>query len=96
MTQRPIFDAARGLHAFVGARRALATLCLFTSFGAASLLPAPVLAQGRELPDFTELVERVGPAVVNIRTSERARAAAQGGGEMDEQMREFFRRFGIP
>lgn len=52
---------------------------------------------GRELPDFTELVERVGPAVVNIRTSERVRAgAAAGGGEIDEQMREFFRRFGIP
>jgi serine protease Do len=58
----------------------------------------PAAAQTRELPDFTELVERVGPAVVNIRTSERVRASAQGGssGELDEQMREFFRRFGIP
>ncbi len=97
MTQRSVFDAVRGLHVFVGARRALATLCLCTALAAASLLPAPVSAQGRELPDFTELVERVGPAVVNIRTSERGRAAVQGGGgEMDEQMREFFRRFGIP
>ena len=60
-------------------------------------LPKPALAQARELPDFTELVERVGPAVVNIRTAERSRAGAQaGGGEVDEQMREFFRRFGIP
>ena len=96
MTQRFLFDAARGLPAFVGAKRAVAALCVCASLGTAGLLPAPVLAQGRELPDFTELVERVGPAVVNIRTSERARAAAQGGGEMDEQMREFFRRFGIP
>ncbi len=59
--------------------------------------PLPALAQPRELPDFTELVERVGPAVVNIRTAERSRSAAPGGGgEIDEQMREFLRRFGIP
>jgi serine protease Do len=62
-------------------------------------LPAmPVLAQTRvELPDFTELVERVGPSVVNIRTLERARSvAAPGGGGIDPNMEEFFRRFGIP
>ena len=34
----------------------------------------------RELPDFADLVERVGPAVVNIRTTERARAAQGGAG----------------
>ncbi|MCV2354501.1 DegQ family serine endoprotease [Paucibacter sp. B2R-40] len=62
-----------------------------------SLLPGQSHAQARDLPDFTELVERVGPAVVNIRTSERARnAAANGGPEIDEQMQEFLRRFGIP
>jgi serine protease Do len=60
------------------------------------LAPLPAAAQSRELPDFTELVERVGPAVVNIRTSERRGAQAAASGEMDEQMREFFRRFGIP
>ena len=58
--------------------------------------PRAALAQARELPDFTDLVERVGPAVVNIRTSERRSTAQGGGGEIDEQMREFFRRFGIP
>jgi len=64
---------------------------------AVALVPQPTQAQSRELPDFTELVERVGPAVVNIRTAERGRASAQAGGaEIDEQMREFFRRFGIP
>ncbi|MCV2357372.1 Do family serine endopeptidase [Paucibacter sp. TC2R-5] len=64
-----------------------------------SLLPGQSHAQARDLPDFTELVERVGPAVVNIRTSERARAAgnaANGMPEIDEQMQEFLRRFGIP
>jgi serine protease Do len=53
-------------------------------------------AQGVQLPDFTELVERVGPAVVNIRTLERGRAAAAGSGELDPSLEEFFRRFGIP
>ena len=63
-------------------------------------LAPPVAAQARgELPDFTELVEKVGPSVVNIRTLERAHkgsAAAPGGSGMDPNMEEFFRRFGIP
>jgi serine protease Do len=76
------------------ARSALAALALAVALGA-SVLPAPVLAQS--LPDFTELVEKVGPAVVNIRTTERARAARGGvGPELDEDMLEFFRRFGLP
>ncbi len=57
-------------------------------------LAAPVHAQG--LPDFTDLVEKVGPAVVNIRTTERVRAARGGSGELDEDMLDFFRRRGIP
>ncbi|RCW73932.1 serine protease Do [Pseudorhodoferax soli] len=56
----------------------------------------PVLAQQvRGLPDFTDLVDQVGPSVVNIRTVERA-AARPGPGGTDEEMLEFFRRFGIP
>lgn len=54
----------------------------------------PAVAQVRGLPDFTELVEQVGPSVVNIRTVEKSRGAAvPGGGQMDEEMQEFFRRF---
>jgi serine protease Do len=54
-------------------------------------------AHAQSLPDFTELVEKVGPAVVNIRTLERGRTAARSGvPEMDEDMLEFFRRFGLP
>ena len=54
-------------------------------------------ASVRGLPDFTDLVEQVGPSVVNIRTLEKVPAAsAEGGGAMDEEMREFFKRFGIP
>ena len=58
---------------------------------------APVPARAQSLPDFTDLVEKVGPAVVNIRTTERVRGARSGGGpELDEDMLEFFRRFGLP
>src|SRR4051794_32571975 len=60
----------------------------------AALMPAqPVLAQARALPDFTDLVEQVGPSVVNIRTLERSRGNAIGQGQIDEDMQEFFRRF---
>ena len=69
-------------------------LCLVTL--AACLLAPPAWAQNRTLPDFTDLVEQVSPSVVNIRTSEKIKAAAPGGGGVDEQMLEFFRRFGIP
>ena len=63
--------------------------------GAAALALPPVVS-AQALPDFTELVERVGPSVVNIRTMERGRANAPGAGEVDPGMEEFFRRFGIP
>lgn len=51
-------------------------------------------AQMRGLPDFTDLVDQVGPAVVNIRTLEKSKPGANSPSE--EQMLEFFRRFGIP
>ncbi|MDP2007045.1 MAG: DegQ family serine endoprotease [Rubrivivax sp.] len=65
---------------------------------AAALHPVPSLAQAAptvQLPDFSELVDRVGPSVVNIRTTER-RGAASSAGEVDPNMEEFLRRFGIP
>ena len=71
-------------------------LCLVAGLPAV-LAPTPALAQPQvALPDFTELVERVGPAVVNIRTLERARAGRGGVPEMDDNLEDFFRRFGIP
>ena len=49
--------------------------------GAAWLLAAvcavamlPTASAARDLPDFVQLVEQVGPAVVNIRTTDRAAA----------------------
>jgi serine protease Do len=62
----------------------------------AALAAWPAWVRAQSLPDFTELVERVGPAVVNIRTLERSRQAAAGSGEVDPNVEEFFRRFGIP
>ena len=55
------------------------------------LWPAAAPAQTVQLPDFTELVERVGPTVVNIRTLERVR-----GSDGELSIDEFWRRFGIP
>lgn len=75
--------------------RDLTAAVLVASICATVILPTqPAWAQTRTLPDFTDLVEQVGPSVVNIRTSEKVKTAAAGGA--DEQMLEFFRRFGIP
>ena len=74
--------------------RAYLAAGLLAIVAATALLPVqPVWAQNRTLPDFTDLVEQVGPSVVNIRTLEKVKA---GAGNIDEQMLEFFRRFGIP
>ncbi|HSX91867.1 MAG TPA: serine peptidase, partial [Hydrogenophaga sp.] len=84
----------------------LQALTLAAAFGiagsAAVLAPMPAFAQAaaatnaRGLPDFTDLVDLVGPSVVNIRTLERASARGGAEGGPDEEMLEFFRRFGIP
>src|ERR1700733_12337922 len=56
-------------------------------------------ASAANLPDFTDLVDKVGPAVVNIRTTARVSSSTRGlpPGMDDGDMSEFFRRFfGIP
>ena len=64
------------------------------------LLPLGAYAQARELPDFTELVEKQGPAVVNISTAQTARARPQvpqmPNLDEDDPFFEFFRRFAPP
>jgi serine protease Do len=52
-------------------------------------------APTRALPDFSLLVEQNGPAVVNISTTERSQIA-EGQGDPNDPMAEFFRRFGGP
>ena len=74
-------------------------LCAWPGLSLAAT-PAPV----KGLPDFTELVEHVGPSVVNIRTLEKkvsqspvAGNPANPGDGQDEEMQELFRRFfGVP
>ena len=61
----------------------------------APLQPA-IAQQARGLPDFTDLVDQVGPSVVNIRTLEKVSTRGGHGFSMDEDMQEFFKRFGIP
>jgi len=78
-----------GLRAWPALASMMLVLCLAGSPGA---------LRAQSLPDFTELVEKVGPAVVNIRTTERPRAGGRSGAspQIDEDMLEFFRRFGLP
>ena len=75
---------------------------LFTA-GAALFVPVVVGAVPQEnavaatLPDFTDLVEKTGPAVVNIRTTQRVKQGQGMPGGDDEEMQEFLRRFfGMP
>ena len=68
-----------------------------TFAGVVAVLPAqPAMAQTRGLPDFTDLVDQVGPSVVNIRTLERVGNRSQQGAPGEEEMLEFFKRFGLP
>ena len=80
--------------------RALIYVALSCSVLLTAQWPHNVAAQGhvgKGLPDFTELVELVGPSVVNIRTMEKVRPNPMAGGAMDEEAQEFFRRFfGVP
>lgn len=73
-------------------RSGVLAFALALTAGATFLPVEPVHAQTRTLPDFTDLVDQVGPSVVNIRTVEKV-AQRGGSGEMDEEMQEFFRRF---
>ena len=59
-------------------------------------LPQVVMAQGRELPDFTDLAEKQGPTVVNISTTqvrERRSGPQAPNLEEDDPLYDFFRRF---
>ena len=85
-------------NSFSAAAMTAALVFSSVSFG---LVATASTASAASLPDFTDLVDKVGPAVVNIRTTERNKAAAQGqaqgqvvpGGPDEEEMQEFFRRF---
>lgn len=87
----------------ISTKNRLVSLCLgaasafFAPFMLAAAVPAQAAAAAG-LPDFTDLVERTGPAVVNIRTTEKVKQGQPGAsGADDEEMQEFFKRFfGVP
>jgi serine protease Do len=60
--------------------------------------PPPVMVTG--LPDFTQLVERYGAAVVNVQVLERSHPAVDSdeeeGSFQGDPLRDFLRRFGAP
>jgi serine protease Do len=61
--------------------------------------PGTSAAAARGLPDFTDLVARYGPAVVNVSVVERGRPAAlqnEEGGSAEDPLHDFLRRFGVP
>ena len=57
----------------------LAVLLISLSMASMPGIQTQALAQNRTLPDFTDLVEQVGPSVVNIRTIDKTvpQSAAQ-------------------
>mgnify|MGYP000276441324 FL=1 len=63
-------------------------------------LMASASAHAQGLPDFTDLAEKHGAEVVNISVTQSVHNNGPVGGfpgmEGDEQMQEFFKRFGIP
>ncbi|WP_158935172.1 DegQ family serine endoprotease [Burkholderia sp. S171] len=79
----------------------LATFAATATTPASTPAATPVAVPGVNLPDFTTLVDKVGPSVVNIRTTTRVSSSNDlrglPPGMDDGDMSEFFRRFfGIP
>jgi serine protease Do len=77
---------------------AVCSLAANPAIGQSAQTPAAVAGtpQAYALPDFSSLVEQVGPAVVNIRTTQRAKPTGEDA-EMNDEARELFRRFfGVP
>ncbi len=60
------------------------------------LLGLAGVVQAAELPDFTDIVDKQGAAVVNIATTQDARRGERRGMPEQDEMFEFFRRFMPP
>jgi serine protease Do len=96
LTTASVIAIAAGLHGFPGA--SFAQSAPQTPAAAAASATPTVARQGT--PDFAALVEKEGPAVVNISTTARRTAATSGGDEdadnpgvPGDPLFEFFRRF---
>jgi serine protease Do len=61
------------------------------------LAPLPLVAQGKDLlPNFADLAEKQGPAVVNVSTTQTVHTQGVPPGSEDDPFNDFFRRFGPP
>ena len=70
----------------------------FAAMSLAFIATFNTVGYAKELPDFTELAEKQGATVVNISVTQnmRSNTVSPFGPGGDEQLQEFFRRFGIP
>ena len=70
----------------------------FVAMSLAFIATFNTVGYAKELPDFTELAEKQGATVVNISVTQnmRSNTVSPFGPGGDEQLQEFFRRFGIP
>jgi len=91
------FSAQSG-HAGTPASAGAATEAGVVPVAAAQPVAAPSTdAVARALPDFSTLVERYGPAVVNVEVVEKAQPSSGIPGlSPNDPFYDFFRRFGIP
>src|ERR1700675_683504 len=62
--------------------------------GALWFSPAVPAQVGKGLPDFTELYEQQGPAVVSVDVTQKSRRSAMPELSEDDPFYEFFKRFG--
>ena len=82
------------LYQSAGRMRRIATaLMMATALVFGALHVAPVQARNTGLPDFTAIVEKSEPAVVNIRTTAKVSGRAGSGGAPGQDPYELFRHF---
>jgi len=80
-------------------RRAPSAAALAWAFAVSTIyavLGAAPASAARELPDFTGLVEKYSPAVVNVSTTQKADKRGDSNPDMDEFFRRFFGPDGRP
>ena len=99
MKQITVALAAAGFGLAVGAgynRLDTAALSLANAATPPAVTSPVAATAAARLPDFTALVARAGPSVVNISTVGTTRPAAMGQDDEDNPLNEFFKRFGVP
>jgi serine protease Do len=80
----------------LGVRSAAAVAWVFAVSLTYVSMGASAAKAARELPDFTGLVEKYSPAVVNVSTTQKAAARGESNPDMDEFFRRFFGPDGRP